>query len=96
LTDAISHAEANFDSVLGRMAAAWRITDVGFEVESTVPPGVTGTVHLPRVNPEAVTESGRPLGETPGITSIREADDHLEVEIASGTYRFLVPVATAG
>ncbi|UGQ10454.1 glycoside hydrolase family 78 protein [Yinghuangia sp. ASG 101] len=51
----LTWAEAEFDSVHGRIAAHWRIEHGRFHLTATVPPGTTATVTLPNGH---TTEAG--------------------------------------
>jgi hypothetical protein len=45
-------------------------------------------VHLSGTTPNHVTESGRPLGRSPGVGAVTTADGVVTVAIGAGTYSF--------
>jgi len=85
----IEWVDASYDSIRGPIVSKWRRTNGKFELETSIPANTTGTVYLPAAGIEAVTESGRPLDESVGVGLVTLADDHLEIEIGSGSYRFV-------
>jgi len=87
--DAIGWVEAGYDSIRGRIVSKWRRKEGTFELEVSIPANTTGTVYLPASRIEGVTESGRSLAESTGVGAVTVVDDHLEIEIGSGNYRFI-------
>jgi alpha-L-rhamnosidase len=77
-------AAGDYESVLGRIACAWRRTADGLDVNVTVPANASAEVHLP-ASPGAVIREGR------RILTPRERDPNTAVvQIGSGSYRFTV------
>ena len=87
--DAISWVEASYDSIRGKIVSKWRRKEGAFELEVSIPANTTGTVYLPGAGIEGVTESGRSLPQSTGVGAVTAVDDHLEIEIGSGCYRFI-------
>jgi alpha-L-rhamnosidase len=50
----------------------------------------TATVYLPAKSAEAITESGKPLAQAPGVKFLRIEGNHALVSIESGEYWFAV------
>jgi alpha-L-rhamnosidase len=69
----LTHARAKLQSVYGPIESAWRLDGDRFELDVTIPPNATATVHVPG---ERVTEGGAPV---PGGSPI---------EIGAGRYAF--------
>jgi alpha-L-rhamnosidase len=70
--------KAEYESVRGRVAVAWKQSPGRFELDVTVPPNVTATVVLPASAPVAAQAGVR-------FRELKEGRAWLEVE--SGTYR---------
>jgi alpha-L-rhamnosidase len=93
----LDHVSATYDSVRGKVAAAWRKTPSGLQLDLTVPPNATADVHVPAVRPDLVTESGRPAGEAEGVRFQRTVGGYAVYTVGSGEYHFLsLPGADPG
>jgi alpha-L-rhamnosidase len=84
----VTWARAEYESIRGRIASAWRLDNGVFQLEVTIPPNTTATVVLPAETAEAITESGRPLREAGHVKLLRLADRRAWLAVDSGTYRF--------
>lgn len=79
----LQNASLSYDTPRGRVTIAWSRQAGGkLLVETTVPPNVLATVHIPSRSNTTVRESGVPL-----LGGRREATS-LVVEVGSGTYAF--------
>ena len=87
-----TRVDARFESIHGKVASAWTITNGVFDLAVEIPANCRATVRLPKAGSAAkVTESGKPLTQGNGIKTIRSEDDAVVVEIGSGQYRFGYP-----
>ena len=90
----IDRVSASYESVRGTVAASWRRTPTGLELDVTVPPNATGRVRIPAVSPRDVTEVGEgravPAGEAPAVELVGVRDGQVVYEVGSGRYRFRV------
>jgi alpha-L-rhamnosidase len=90
----LTSAEADYDSVRGRIAVSWRKQGDKFSFDVTVPPGATAVVHLPITDPARVRESGAAIDKAPGVRFVRYDDprgsdgQRALYAVGSGTYRF--------
>jgi alpha-L-rhamnosidase len=84
----ITSALAAHDTLHGRVSSAWTLEGDRFELAASVPPNTSATVRLPRARLAEVTEGGRPLQGTAGISQARQDGDFVVVEVGSGHYRF--------
>jgi alpha-L-rhamnosidase len=89
----LTRAKAEYDSVRGRISSAWRVEGDRFELEVTVPPNTTATVHVPAANGAEITEGGRPAGEAKGVEPLRAGGGEAAFSVGSGRYRFVGSVA---
>lgn len=90
-----------YESVRGTVAARWRRSADGLELDVTVPPNATGVVHVPAASAAAVTEAGAGPGGTlasraPGVRLLRTEPGRVVYEVGSGRYRFRVRPARGG
>ena len=77
----------HYDSVHGRIESNWQRRGKQFVLEVTVPANTTATVYLPP-GAGAVTESGRPASQAPGVRAVEAKAARSIFEVASGVYRF--------
>jgi len=90
----LDYLSASVETVRGRVAAEWRATPNGLEVDVTVPPTAVGVVHLPASSPEQIAEIGTgtvvPADRADGVTLVGIEAGRVVLEVGSGTYRFRV------
>ena len=88
----INAVKAHYDSINGRIVSAWKLDGGVFTLDVTIPANTTASIYLPAATAERTSEGGAPLTEkTTGIRSVSAAADNaLKVEVAAGTYRFVV------
>lgn len=92
----INWVKAHYDSTHGRIASAWKMESGVFSFDVTIPANITASILLPGATVANTTESGESLSaaKIPGIHSVEAHGDSLKVEVASGTYRFVVTGVT--
>ncbi|MBC8140673.1 MAG: glycoside hydrolase family 78 protein, partial [Armatimonadetes bacterium] len=87
----LTFAKAHLETVYGRVESAWELEGDALMWNVTVPPNTTATAHFPaEVNAQTVTEGGKPLTESDGVTVDGEGG---VLQLAPGSYRF---AATTG
>ncbi len=59
-----------------------------FKLIVEIPAGTTATVAIPARAAAAITESGKPLAQVPGVTLLRLNAGRAELSVAAGRYRF--------
>jgi len=79
-----------YDSVRGPIVSHWRRDNDTLHLDVTIPANTTATVHLPTTDFHAITESGRPIGQAPGVRLCGQENNAVIVEILSGHYAFVV------
>ena len=65
-------------------------------VTVTLPTNTTATVCIPAYLGKQVTEQGRSLESTEGVTSVRQEQNATCIEVGSGTYTFITVSVRAG
>ena len=73
----------------GRTASGWELADGRFTLRVVIPPNATATVRIPDAAVRQVTESGAPIDQADGVTSVGEDGGDVVVEIGSGAYTFV-------
>ena len=84
---------ADYDSVRGKIVSAWSVEGDRFELEVTIPPNTTATVHVQAASGAEVTEGGGPAGEAEGVELLRADGEEAVLSVGSGRYRFTGRVA---
>lgn len=77
-----------YNSVRGPIVSDWRLDDGSLRLDVTIPPSAVATVYLPASGGDAVTESGKPLAQAPGVRLIGQEGNSLILKIESGRYAF--------
>jgi len=84
----LTHAEASFDSIHGKVVTKWTLKNKEFSLEVTIPINTTATVEFPTIDPLSLKENGRSLTAYPEIKSTSAGDGKVQLQIGSGTYQF--------
>jgi len=84
----LQHADAKLHSRYGKIESAWRINGNELELNVTVPPNATATIHLPSSDVGSNTESGKPANVAEGLRFIEARDAVSVFEAQSGRYAF--------
>ncbi|WP_206685791.1 family 78 glycoside hydrolase catalytic domain [Kribbella qitaiheensis] len=87
----ITTSDFGLQTPYGRVASKWKQdADEGLTLEVTVPGNTTATVRIPTLNPNLITESGRPLGQADHVSGVVDEGATVAMTVASGTYKFVV------
>ena len=81
----LTSADAEFESIYGKVKSAWKIDGNDFVYEVTVPANTTATVTLPDAKTSQVSINGQPASVKPG-------DGSASLEVGSGSYTFRYPI----
>ena len=92
----LDRVSASYESVRGPVAASWRRTPAGLELDVTVPANATGRVYVPASRPEAVAEVGggraAVAAEAASVNLVGVEGDRVVYEVGSGSYQFRVAI----
>jgi alpha-L-rhamnosidase len=90
----LESVSASYESVRGSVAASWRRTASGLELDVTVPANARGRVVIPAPRAEDVTETGSgqvlSAARAPSVSFIGVQGDRVVYEVGSGSYQFRV------
>ncbi|HQN01740.1 MAG TPA: alpha-L-rhamnosidase C-terminal domain-containing protein, partial [Candidatus Hydrogenedentes bacterium] len=59
-----------------------------FSWSITIPANTEATVHVPTLNPDAVSESGEPAANAEGVTFLRMENGTAVYAVVAGQYQF--------
>jgi alpha-L-rhamnosidase len=87
----LTNANAEFESLYGKIKSAWKLDGNNFVYEVTIPANTTATVTLPGTKEELVTVNSLPL-TTEMKRGIQHSANEIKMELGSGNYVFRLPV----
>ncbi len=87
----LTWARASYPSIRGTITSAWIIEDGSIHLKVQIPANTKARVHIPCGDPRKVTESGKPVEESDGVTLLRAGDREAVYAIGSGEYDFVAP-----
>lgn len=66
----LTYAKGYYDSIRGRIGVDWKISGDRLSVKVTVPANIVATLQLPAPSKDAVTESGKKVGEREAVEGV--------------------------
>jgi hypothetical protein len=84
----LTSAKGEFLSPYGKIVSDWKLTKDELTLNVEVPANSSATVFVPTDDPASVTESGRPVEQSPGVRAVQCADGATAYEVGSGRYTF--------
>ncbi len=88
--EGLEWVNCRINTVRGPVISNWRRTGARIAWTVELPVGSTTEVGLPAASPNAITESGPPLGVVEGVEAIAERAGLVTFRLASGRYRFVL------
>jgi alpha-L-rhamnosidase len=86
----LTSARVSYDSINGMGETEWKQNGDRIEMTIQIPANTTGTVILPSVSVDTLTESGKPLREADGLTFERQEPGQVFINAGSGIYHFQI------
>jgi alpha-L-rhamnosidase len=86
----LADANVTYASIRGKISSAWKYKNDGLQLDVSIPANTTATVSIPAPDASAVTESGHSLSRAAQVRLLGQDAGHVQVEIGSGTYHFVV------
>lgn len=84
----LTWVRASYASPQGKITSAWRRTTDELELELTIPPNTTATVHVPAADPRKVKESRKAVSRARGVRLLSHDAGLAVFTVGSGTYHF--------
>jgi alpha-L-rhamnosidase len=85
----LKFVKATHRSPYGLISSEWHKDGNRFDWQIEIPVNTTATVFVPAKNLERITESGKPIGKTPGARFMMTAGDRIMLQVGSGKYHFV-------
>lgn len=89
IPDSISYASYSTRTPYGDASVSWQRNDDQFYLETDIPVGSTATVYIPCDPVSSINEGGSKVNEVKEVTDKGWKDGYRQLEITSGTYRFM-------
>ena len=86
----LTNADAEFESLYGKIKSGWKLDGNDFVYEVTIPANTTATVTLPAATQEQLTVNSQPVPATLK-GSMKQTDKGVSLNIGSGSYTFRYP-----
>lgn len=84
----LTSAQAELETLYGKIKSAWTIDNGIFTLDVTVPPNTTARIVLPSVT-DQITESGLDINTIKEITNIIKEGADEQMNVGSGAYHFV-------
>jgi alpha-L-rhamnosidase len=84
----VDFAEASTGSPYGEIFSRWERKNNKIIQSVTVPPNTSARVYIPTSQPEEITENGKKLNVSEGVTYKGVENGYAVVEVTSGKYKF--------
>ena len=84
----LTFARTSMESLHGKIVSNWKRKGTRLEMNVTIPPNTSATVHVPAADASSVTESGRRAASAEGVRFVRMDGGAAVFTVASGSYRF--------
>ncbi|MGN8069430.1 alpha-L-rhamnosidase [Mucilaginibacter sp. SG564] len=91
----LTSAQAELETLYGKVKSAWSIDNGIFTLDVIVPPNTTAEIVLPSVT-DQITEGGLDINTIKEITGIQKIGNDEHLNIGSGTYHFVYTLKTFG
>jgi len=91
----LTSAQAELETLYGKVKSAWSIDNGIFTLDVIVPPNTTAEIVLPSVT-DQITEGGLDINTVKEITGIQKTGNDEHLNIGSGTYHFVYTLKTFG
>lgn len=86
----LNQVSAEYESVRGRIATAWRREGGRLHLDVTIPANARAAIHIPASPNQRVREGGRALSDVQDLRISARTDEAVTVAVGSGAYRFTV------
>jgi alpha-L-rhamnosidase len=90
----LEYARAEYNSIHGKIASAWKRANDKLLMDITIPANTSAFVYIPTEDISQVTESGQPVKDSEGVKFLRMEKGAAVFEVESGSYVFESKVMT--
>jgi alpha-L-rhamnosidase len=83
------YANADLETVYGKISVHWKIDGKKLVMDVEIPANTSGVIYIPASTEEAITENGKPLSEVKEIKSSGKEGNYFVIQVGSGVYHFI-------
>jgi hypothetical protein len=87
----LTWADTSYNSIRGLISTAWTNTGGTFSLNTVIPANSTAQIYLPTTNAGAITESGLPAADSPGVSYAGLSNGYAIYSVGSGNYVWSSP-----
>ncbi|WP_339286557.1 family 78 glycoside hydrolase catalytic domain [Paenibacillus sp. FSL E2-0201] len=92
--DHLSWVDASLESVHGTIKVTWKkLNEASVEMQVLIPSNTTAEVMIPTMKQENILESGIPIEQVIGLSSVEQMPEGQKLIIGSGNYQFTYPMS---
>ncbi|MGA2749976.1 MAG: family 78 glycoside hydrolase catalytic domain [Verrucomicrobiota bacterium] len=84
----LTWAQGSYQSIHGAIASQWQFTSNTLTLNVTIPANTSAVIQVPTTNADAITESGVPAADSPGVTYAGVSNGAAIYIVGSGKYLF--------
>ena len=84
----LSFVEGSTTSLYGKISSRWERNDKQFTLNVSIPPNSQAAVYIPTNNLKSITENGKAMKKSEGVTFLRFENGNAIYRVESGTYKF--------
>ncbi len=88
-TGQLTWAKGYYDSMYGRISSSWKVEDGKLTYEAVIPANTTAIMYLPASSAENITENGKAVKKSKGVTFTDFRDGKAVYKLESGSYKFV-------
>jgi alpha-L-rhamnosidase len=85
----LTEVNCSYDSVHGKIVSEWKLAKNTITLRVIVPPNTTATIDLPTGDENSVTESGKSIVKSSGVTFVSFQNSYASYRVVSGDYLFI-------
>jgi alpha-L-rhamnosidase len=88
INNGLTFAEADFESVYGKVSSRWETVNGKLKLLVTIPANTTAKIYFPSTNTASITESGKAITKTTDAKFIETTGGYSVFAVGSGVYVF--------
>ncbi|WP_339302310.1 alpha-L-rhamnosidase C-terminal domain-containing protein [Paenibacillus sp. FSL H7-0737] len=89
----LTWVDASLESVHGTIKVTWKKqNEDSVEMQVLIPSNTTAEIIIPTMNQDSILESGTPIEQVIGLSSVEQMSEGLKLLVGSGDYYFKFPM----
>ncbi|WP_339795792.1 family 78 glycoside hydrolase catalytic domain [Paenibacillus sp. FSL R5-0744] len=89
----LTWVDASLESVHGTIKVTWKKqNEASVEMQVLIPSNTTAEIIIPTMNQDSILESGTPIEQVIGLSSVEQMSEGLKLLVGSGDYYFKFPM----